>query len=209
MCSGGRLLADFCTGSDEQPVLPEAVESCMTWTADETCVIWAHKVARSASRHSFTALTGGDSYPADAVAECRIRRHLAPQPDCTCGFHALSHDWAGFPMVGVRLDVVLSGRVLAFEWARGGVLFRAERQTVVRVNASELDGRLETWLPPPDDPDGRLAFRRKRQPRGTGPVRIRLPRSTPTSVRLADDAGYCALETRPVPGRSDRVIVRV
>jgi hypothetical protein len=79
----------------------------------------------------------------------------------------------------LRLDVALSGRILAYEWDEGGVLFRAARQTVVRVHE--------------EDPIGP----RVRQPRGAGPVQLRLPQASPAEVALVDDAGYCFLEVLP------------
>jgi len=207
MCTGGRLLADFSAGVNERPDVPDVVESCLTWTADSAWVVWAHKVARSAAGDRFVPLTGGDPYPADAVARCRFGLgHEAPRPDCRCGFHALSPA-AEFPPMGlVRLDVVLSGRILAFEWDGGGVLFRAARQTVVRVHAAERDGvhaadrlgRAGRSIPP-DDPGGLSAWRSERQPRGAGPVHIRLAESVPANVDLVDDAGYCVLERRFAP----------
>lgn len=212
MCSGGRLLADFCAGSDERPDVPDVVQRCLTWTSDGTWVIWAHKVARSATRDRFAPLTGDGSYATDAVAVCRVhdnlRHHHAPEPDCTCGFHALSHEWPDFPLtMGIRLDVVLSGRVLAFEF-RAGMLFRAARQTVVRVRGP-LSGAGSKSRSAPDDPDGRLALRPVRQPRGVGPVRIRLPRSAPEHTVLVDDAGYCALEARSLSAPSGGILAQL
>jgi hypothetical protein len=75
-------------------------------------------------------MTGGAGYLADATATCRHRLgHDAPDPGCTCGFHALSSDVARDQMIAylrvrqagrgiAALSVALSGRVLAFEWAR-------------------------------------------------------------------------------------------
>jgi hypothetical protein len=114
---------------------------------------------------------------------------------------------------GVHLDVALSGRVLAFEWDGGGVLFRAARQTVVRVRSREQDSRqLDLWTVPPtwpDDPDGVLAGRSERRPRGAGPVHIRLPGSPPANVELVDDAGYCELRGRLVAGCSGGMLAPV
>jgi hypothetical protein len=93
----------------------------------------------------------------------------------------------------LRLDVALSGRILAYEWDEGGVLFRAARQTVVRVHEEDPIGPRV----PPDDPDGLLACRSVRQPRGAGPVQLRLPQASPAEVALVDDAGYCFLEVLP------------
>lgn len=210
MCNGGRLLADFYAGASERPDVPEPVQTCLTETLDGTWVVWAYKLARSASKDHFTPVTAGgpfnkegSEYPRDAVAVCHRRQdHEAPQPECSCGFHALSA--SSTARMGrehlVRLDVVLSGRILAFEWADGlpfDVLFRAARQTVMRVNAPDWVAEPEPSRLPPDDPDGWLAAQSEREPRGGGPIRLRLPNSTPASVEIEDDAGYCA--PRPFP----------
>jgi len=100
------------------------------------------------------------------------------------------------------LTVALSGRVLAFEWAGGGVLWRAERQTVVRVERqtvvrigrpSPFD-RAQAVLGTrrdPDDPDGRPAVVPAATPRDSGPVRLNLPVSPPVLPVCHDDAGWC------------------
>jgi hypothetical protein len=204
MCSGGRLLADFLAGGLDEPKVPEAVQRCLTQTVEGDWVVWARKVARGATRDRFMPMTGGSSYPADAVAECRWLhrgrfRHDAPQPDCTCGFHALSDPLPSgrgpLSFLGgglLHLDVALSGRVLAFEWQGGGVLFRAARQTVIRVESTQ---RSRPW--PPADPSGWLAVIARDHPSGAGPVRLRLPQSTPPVVKVKDDAGYCAIKQAP------------
>jgi hypothetical protein len=52
--------------------------------------MWAYKMARPKG-DLFVPLTGGSGYPADATAECRARGvHRAPDPACTCGFHAFT-----------------------------------------------------------------------------------------------------------------------
>ena len=139
MCSGDRLVADFMAGTDAWPGLPGELGEHLTATVDGLWVVWAHKLARQAG-DLFIPLTGGSGYPADARAECRFRgvrgAHRAPDPECTCGFHALSS--SRLPGLAARRDftaltVALSGRVLAFEWRGEGVLWRAERQTVVRI----------------------------------------------------------------------------
>jgi hypothetical protein len=84
--------------------------------------------------------------------------------------------------------------VLALTWAGDGVLWRAERQTVARVDrAAQPDPMEEIWRGRrrPDDPDGRLAFRPAATPRDSGPVRLNLPVSSPL-VACHDDAGWCA-----------------
>ncbi len=201
MCSGDRLVADFVAGAGARPGLPGELEEHLTMTVDGLWVVWAHKLARQAGDR-FVPLRGGPGYPADARAEC-LRRggrgaHDAPDPGCTCGFHALSiRRLPGF--LGHRgftaLTVALSGRVLAFEWAGGGVLWRAERQTVVRI---ERPARFD-WMEEvpgerrhPDDPDGRLAFVPAVTPRDSGPVRLNLPVSCPVLPVCHDDAGWCA-----------------
>ena len=184
MCTAGRLIADFTAGTCQRPAVPDEVHPSLTTTADGQWVVWAHKIAHP-SGDRFTPLTGGPSYPTDAVAECRRGGgHEVPSPACTCGFHAVS-DAPPFAMGALALDVVLSGRVLAFEW-KHGVLFRAERQTVVRV-------ALAVWPRGrrPDDPDGRLARVRAGLPHRLGPERLTLPIETPLVVAVDDDAGYC------------------
>lgn len=209
MCSGDRLIADFVAGTGVQPVLPRKLHEHLTITVDGLWMVWAHKVARQAG-DLFIPLRGGPGYPADARAECQrpdVRAaHPAPDPDCTCGFHALSS--RRLPGLGLyrdlmELTVALSGRVLVYEWAGGGVLWRAERQTVVRVQQPTAV-RIErpTWsdrvtaVPVkrrrPDDPDGRLAVVPAVTPRDSGPVRLNLPVSSPVLPMCHDDAGWCA-----------------
>ena len=205
MCRGGRLIADFVAGTAVRPGLPEELDEHLTTTVDGLWVVWAHKLALPMG-DLFVPLTGGSGYPADARAECRHpgsgrggarRRHDAPDPRCTCGFHALSsRTLPGLP-VGhgfTALTVALSGRVLAFKWAGEGVLWRAERQTVVRIDRPALSGRAEAVLGkhrPPGDPDGRLAVVPAAAPRDSGPVRLNLPVSCPVLPLCHDDAGWC------------------
>ena len=201
MCSGDRLVADFIAGTDAWPGLPEELDEHLTTTANGQWVVWAHKLARQKG-DLFVPLTGGPGYPADARAECRFQGvrsvHDAPDPGCTCGFHALSsRRFPGLP-AGRRftaLTVALSGRVLAFEWVGGGVLWRAERQTVVRIDRPAPFDRtagLPVRRRHPDDPDGRLAIVRAATPRDSGPVRLNLPVSCPVLPVCHDDAGWCA-----------------
>src|SRR5215471_17165372 len=157
MCRGGRLVADFVAGTGARPGLPEGLEDHLTTTVDGRWVVWAHKLARPVG-DLFVPLTGGSGYPADAKAECRargVRRgHDAPDPRCTCGFHALSsRRLPGLPAGHgfTTLTVALSGRVLALEWDGEGVLWRAERQTVVRIERP----------PPFDGAEGVLGRRRR------------------------------------------------
>jgi hypothetical protein len=90
---------------------------------------------------------------------------------------------------------------LAFEWPGGGVLFRAERQTVIRAAA--------TWDPPapPADPAGWLAARPIVNPRGAAPTHLDLPEAVPPTVELADDAGYCMLDHGNIVPVSETVLV--
>jgi hypothetical protein len=197
MCSGDRLVADFVAGTDARPGLPEELEEHLTTTVDGLWVVWAYKLARPVG-DLFVPLTGGSGYPADARAECRVRGdHDAPDPGCTCGFHALSSRRLprlpgdrGFTV----LTVALSGRVLAFEWAGEGVLWRAQRQTVVRVERPTPFDPTERVLGQrryPDDPDGRPAVVPAATPRDSGPVRLNLPVSCPVLPVRHDDAGWC------------------
>ena len=198
MCSGDRLVADFVAGTDARPGLPEELAEYLTTTVNGLWVVWAHKLARQAG-DLFVPLTGGPGYPADARATCRFRRaHDAPDPGCTCGFHALSiRRLPGLPAVRgfTTLTVALSGRVLAFDWAGEGVLWRAERQTVVRIERPAPSDRME-GVPGkrrhPDDPDGRAAVVPAATPRDSGPMRLNLPVSSPVLLLCHDDAGWCA-----------------
>jgi len=252
MCHGGRLLADFVAGSREQPNVPELAGS-LTHTAEGEWVVWAYKLARP-QHGGFVPLTGrGGPYPADARAECSLpperrsvripaggagafsiqraalmdNRHSAPDPECSCGFHALSSISALSSMAGpfsrrnswgglACLTVVLSGRVLAFQWPGGpaSVLFRAARQTVVSVapwadvartwdEAWTVEQVLAAptfaqgwWQNGPDDPDGRLARLPLVRPFGSGPVQLDLP-SDPVRVTVDDHVAWCGPRTRP------------
>src|SRR5690242_10761834 len=140
MCRGDRLVADFVAGTDTPPDLPGELEKQLTLTAGGRWGVWGYKLAPPMGNR-VSPPTGGPGDPADARAVCRAPgaqgTHPAPDPDCTCGFHALSsQQLSGLPVGGglAALTVALSGRVLAFEWAGGGVLWRAERQTVVRLD---------------------------------------------------------------------------
>jgi hypothetical protein len=201
MCRGDRLVADFVAGAGARPGLPEGLEEHLTTTVDGLWVVWAHKLARPEG-DLFLPLTGGPGYPADATATCRFLgvrgAHDVPDPGCTCGFHALSsRRLPGLPAGRgcTALTVVLSGRVLAFEWAREGVLWRAERQTVVRVERPPRFDRT-AGVPGqrrrPGDPDGRLAVVPAATPRDSGPIRLKLPVRSPVLPMGHDDAGWCA-----------------
>ena len=199
MCRGDRLVADFVAGTEARPDLPAKLDEHLTTTVDGLWVVWAHKLARQ-DGDLFVPLTGRPGYPADARAECRRparRTHDAPDPACTCGFHALSSPrLPGLPVHGMfaALSVALSGRVLAFEWTGPGVLWRAERQTVVRIDRPALDP-IEELLGRrrhPDDPDGRLAVVPADTPHDSGPIRLKLPVSCPVLPMDHDDAGWCA-----------------
>jgi len=208
MCSGGLLLADFIAGTREKPHVFQLADN-LTTTVEGNWVVWAFKVARVVGDR-FVPLTGRGSYPADASATCMAgswRRHVAPEPLCTCGFHALSEpDLPGLPSGDgvVFLTVALSGRVLAFEWHRGGVLLRAARQTVVRVggtpgvphDVAELIAEAEAICHRPDDPEGRLARTHAGGPYGDGPVRLQLPAAC-AEVAISDHAGWCQTAADP------------
>jgi hypothetical protein len=200
MCRGGRLIADFVAGTGARPGLPEQLQEHLTTTVSGLWVVWAHKLARPVG-DLFVPLTGGSGYPADARAECRRRgarrAHNAPDPRCTCGFHALSsRRWPGLPdgRGFTALTVALSGRVLALEWAGEGVLWRAERQTVVRIDRPARFPRTEPApgkRRDPGDPDGRPAVVSPATPRDSGSMRLSLPVSCPVVPVCHDDAGWC------------------
>jgi hypothetical protein len=85
------------------------------------------------------------------------------------------------------------------------VLWRAERQTVVRIGRPGLFDWAEIQRPPrfgrkeevpdqrryPGDPGGRLAPVHAVTPRDSGPVRLSLPVSAPVLPVCDDDAGWC------------------
>jgi hypothetical protein len=207
MCRGKRLVADFVAETGPQPDVPAELQRHLTLTVDRQWVVWAYKLAQVAG-DQFVPLTGRPGYPADATAECRnlLGRssrgtHHAPDPSCTCGFHALSDP--RLPRLPARPDfstltVALSGRVLAFEWDGPGLLWRAERQTVVRIDRPARFDRTEQ-LPDtpryPDDPDGRPAIVAGATPRDSGPARLRLPASSPVLPVSHDDAGWCLVSS--------------
>ncbi|HEY1698875.1 MAG TPA: hypothetical protein VGG75_04055 [Trebonia sp.] len=225
MCRGGRLIADFAVGTEVRPGLPGKLDEHLTATVDGLWVVWAYKLARCQGDF-YVPLTGGSGYPADAKAECRSRHrysggalaaHDAPDPRCTCGFHALSSQrLPGLPVHPglTKLTVALSGRVLAFEWAGAGVLWRAERQTVVRVAQPGVVNWAEENLGQrhyPGDPGGSLAAISPAAPRDSGPVRLDLTTSPAVLPVSHDDAGWCAgragAMSRPVPAPARAVLV--
>jgi hypothetical protein len=210
MCEGGRFLADFVAGTVEQPQVPAAVEECLTQTADGVWVVWARKVARVGGMGYFP-LTGHGSYPADAVAQCRKGgQHQAPDPCCTCGFHAVSAHPPGVGAPMVQLDVALSGRVLAMDWMGGGVLFRAARQTVMRTSTDRSFDEEPRWFRRPDEePGGRLARLVGETPRGAGSLRLSLPEATPPAVDIGDDAGYCRVSAPTISRQPAGVLTSV
>ena len=133
MCSGDRLVADFIAGTGARPGLPEELDEHLTTTVNGLWVVWAHKLARQKG-DLFVPLTGGPGYPADARAECRFRgvrsAHDAPDPGCTCGFHALSsRRFAGLPrrppLHGVDRGAVRTGAGLGVGRRRSAVAGRA------------------------------------------------------------------------------------
>jgi hypothetical protein len=223
MCRGGRLIADFAAGTEVRPDVPGRLDEHLTTTVDGLWVVWAYKLARCQG-DLFIPLTGGSGYPADAKAECRLRHgyrggapalHDAPDPECTCGFHALSSgSLRGLPVRHglAKLAVALSGRVLGFEWSGAGVLWRAERQTVARVDQPGVLDWAEEELGQrhyPGDPGGSLAAVSPAVPRDSGPVRLDLSASPAVLPVSHDDAGWCAGRTGAVarPGPAPAVLV--
>ena len=215
MCRGDRLVADFVAGTEARPGLPEELGEHLTTTVDGLWVVWAHKLAWPQG-DLFVPLAGGPPYPADARATCQRRgardAHDAPDPGCTCGFHALSsRRLPGLPGDHdcTALTVALSGRVLAFKWRGGGVLWRAERQTVVRIDRPARAARIPAAPARrhPDDPDGRLAVVPAATPRDSGPVRLKLPVSCPVLPVCDDDAGWCLGSSTPEPSPASLVLV--
>ena len=182
MCEGRRL-GEVLLGHIERPCVPSCAAPSLTQTIDGRWGFWAHKVAFDLGGGNFQALTR-TVYPSDAEAACqRGGGHPAPEVECTCGFHALgSVDalwqfgfmWHADPRT-VLLDVFLTGRVLVLESDHFGVLFRAERQTVIAVNRggdrAVRDGRAR-WV-------------------------VALPHRRPTVVAIDDDPGIHALLYRP------------
>jgi len=219
MCTGGGLLADVTLGTTERPDVPWQLEASLTTTNDQRWVVWAYKMAVP-DGELFRPLTGGTPYPADAIAECRAGgSHRAPDPMCTCGFHAVSTDLGGFRRGGaIVLEIALTGRVLAFEYSESGVLFRGERQTVARIrpplptDAPEFRRRPAIARYPsapqrPSDPDGRLARVRPEMPAGSGPMRLDLPTATPPTIGVTDDVGLCVVTPIPRLDESRRGLV--
>ena len=196
MCHGGIRLADFLAGTPVRPEVPNIVHESLTKTADDVWLVKAHKLARPVGDR-FQPLTGGEPYPYDAIATCRIseRRpaHGAPEPDCTCGFHALSEPWPAPQYPGLLpLTVVLSGRILAFEWPAGGLLFRAARQTVIGTDVAALRAaRGVATRRRPEDPDGIVVVNPGNHPENAGPARLRLPRRKPPTYAVREHAAYC------------------
>lgn len=151
MLSSGPVLADFVAGTHDRPDVPECVEPSLTRTADERWVVVGYKYGRRAGPDHFRALMRATEYPIEATATCEAgASHAAPEPSCTCGFHALNRADA-LPMPsGSLLEVMLFGRVVVNEWPRSHdlyafladareplMLFRAERQVILRA-----DGRV-------------------------------------------------------------------
>jgi hypothetical protein len=196
VCVGGRLVAEFELGGMKRPDVPDEVGAHLTTTTEGLWVLWAHKVARGVLGDRFVPMNHGAAYPADAVAECRgPGGHRAPDRNCRCGFHAVAgSDTPGLPYGsdGLALTVILSGRILAFEWEIGALLCRAERQTVIKVGSK---ARPDQVVRRPDDPDGRLAVVASAPPAGSGPVRLALPADQPPAITSWDDAGFCATLT--------------
>ncbi|MFE3261367.1 hypothetical protein ACFXPS_35455 [Nocardia sp. NPDC059091] len=212
MCEGYGLIGSFEAGTRERPHVPEVVRPSLRRTDDGVWVVMARKVARHIDGDRFIPATGGAPYPRDAIAECRRgRSHAVPDEDCSCGFHAVS-EAAPEPYGGrfTVLEVALSGRILASHWIRGGLLFRAERQTV--ITWSDITVPQPVRLPdrppqpptPPLEPGGRAARLRPPDPRGLDRAGLRLPVREPQVVRLADDAGYCVRDAHRGKPRGQR-----
>jgi len=137
------------------PPIPAQRDREPCWSRDEfEPLVWAWPFTPPLDRALEQAVKGAtSSYRAvDAVASC-LHGHPAPQPQCGCGFHAVSDPatLAHLKLLDdkrmVGLDVVLSGRVVAAEWHDGAVVFRAERQSVARfrtVDAHSVDENLFT-----------------------------------------------------------------
>jgi hypothetical protein len=92
------------------------------------------------------------------------------------------------------LTVALSGRVLAFDWAGGGVLWRAERQTVARIERPVPAYPISQIMRQPynpGDPDGRLAVVIGPPPSDSDPIRLDLPAQAPVLPVCHDDSGWC------------------
>lgn len=205
MCEGFGLIASFEAGTRERPEVPDIVGPSLSRTDDGVWVVLAHKVAHRTEGEKFIPATGGTPYPLDAVAECRRGgSHPVPDPHCSCGFHAVSES-APEPYGGrfTQLTVALSGRILAAHWSAGGVLFRAERQTVLSWFDATVPHpiRVPDYPPqpptPPTEPGGRTARLRPRYPRDLDSAGLQLPVSPPPFVRLVDDAGYCVVAVAP------------
>ncbi|WP_143837531.1 hypothetical protein, partial [Nocardia seriolae] len=155
MCEGYGLIASFEAGTGSRPEVPDPVQPSLSRTDDGIWVILAHKVAhRIEGKDLFVPATGGDPYPLDAIAQCRRgATHPAPDPNCTCGFHAVSES-APEPYGGrfTVLSVALSGRILAAHWTHGGILFRAERQTVLTFTDTTVPDPIRVPDYPPQPP---------------------------------------------------------
>jgi hypothetical protein len=201
------LLADFTAGGATRPDVPGVVAGALVRTTEDRWVVWAHKIAQPVGRGFVPLNPRGGWYPRVAIARCwRGGSHAAPDPLCTCGFHALtSPDGLPAGRGFERLEVALSGRILAVEF-RTGVLYRAAEQAVLRIDPRRPGGPLHlrpatTGGPAdlvgrqsgPGDGDGDRIRRRSTTPRGSGPVRLALPSDPPTIVGVEDDAGLCGL----------------
>jgi hypothetical protein len=183
MCEG-RLLGEVLLGDVERPCVPSCAEPSLTRMIDGCWGLWAHKVAFDLGGGSFQALTR-TVYPSDAEAACsRDGAHRVPEVDCSCGFHAVGAInalwecglmWHPDPRI-VVLDVLLTGRVLVLGSDHFGVLFRAERQTVIAVNRG-VDKAVR---------DGRAQWG------------VALPQGHPTVVAIDDDPGIHAPLEQPV-----------
>ena len=134
--------------------------------------------------------------PADARAECGRRgAHDAPDPRCTCGFHALSSQrLPGLPIGNVfaqlTVAVVRTGARPSSGPAKECCGGRSGRPWSASSGRPLRPERSSTGPVPghPGDPDGRLAVVSPATPRDSGPIRLNLPVSSPALPVGHDDA---------------------
>lgn len=179
MFARGPIVADFVAGVRERPDVPECLEPSLTLTAEGCWTVVAYKYGRRSGTARFRSVMRRSEYSIDATAVCEVGgQHPAPQPNCTCGFHALSgSEELPFPS-GELLEVMLFGRILVSEWTRPRdlytfsgdpgtrvLLFRAECQTVLRAGGRVASLRARDMVdrfPQGDSVDWWLARRNRR-----------------------------------------------
>lgn len=179
----------------------------------------SRKVAEVVDGGLLAGVSDRRPYPYDALALCgKGKEHDAPDVTCSCGFYALrDHESSPYGAgrdrsvrVRVEIDVVLAGRAIFHETARG-LLVRAERQYVLAVvdappgalgaaDRSDREGRgpdggvgalidLAGTLPPPRDTATALAVPRAGHSRWrTGPTMVEWvqPSRTGTDARRSE-----------------------